>query len=500
MKKLLLSMVGLLMAVTPALAKDYSLTLNADTEYSAYPNNYTSSYTTTTVDGTYNFVNFNNGDSKNHLACLRAGRKGNASVATVGTDFQIPAKVTSVKVNIETLTEANASKVTITLEKSLDKETWTAVGTFTSAQGTQTVDIAAADQVENYYYQVKFDCQSASANGFVRIDALTITALDGGASKDPAGLSFGDTKSYRVVKGEDFTAPALINPNNLTVTWTSSDEAVATVDAEGALSILAPGKTTIKAASEATDKYFAGSASYELTVVGKAATIADLVANFTEKGDEAYVACPAVVAYVNGRNCYVKAIDGNAATQIYQETEYKLGDVIPAGWYATASPYSGLLEYTAEGLQPSTETKEVVYEKVAAVTGADINRVVVLTGVNFAEDTPDRTADKGSKAANFNGTLADGSTLVFRTNFPVESVKAGAYEVTGAVAFYIPKEGDGYLQFYPISYKLDDNTGVAGIEAESEAVYYDLQGNRVAEPETGVYIKVAGGRASKVLF
>lgn len=388
---------------------------------------------------------------------------------------------------------------TLKVEQTLDNgTTWTELKTIDKAECDTKAfkDFKIQTGVTSGDVKVRLTC--GDANSYY-ISTFTYTAIKD-TSKDPAGLSFGDTKSFRVVKGEDFTAPALINPNNLPVTWTSSDEAVATVDAEGALSILAPGKTTIKAASEATDKYFAGSASYELTVVGKAATIADLVANFSEQGDEAYVACPAVVTYVNGRNCYVKAVDGNAAALIYQETEYELGDVIPAGWYATASPYSGLLEYTAEGLQPSTETKEVVYEKVAAVTGADINRVVVLTGVNFAEDTPERTADKGSKAANFNGTLADGSTLVFRTNFPVESVKAGAYEVTGAVAFYIPKEGDGYLQFYPISYKLDENTGVAGIEAEAEAVYFDLQGNRVAEPETGIYIKVAGGRASKVLF
>lgn len=44
-------------------------------------------------------------------------------------------------------------------------------------------------------------------------------------------------------------------------------------------------------------------------------------------------------------------------------------------------------------------------------------------------------------------------------------------------------------------------TGIEAIGAEAgEAVYFDLQGNRVAAPETGVYIKVVGGRASKVLF
>lgn len=44
-------------------------------------------------------------------------------------------------------------------------------------------------------------------------------------------------------------------------------------------------------------------------------------------------------------------------------------------------------------------------------------------------------------------------------------------------------------------------SGVAEIEAEAagEAVYYNLQGVKVAEPENGLYIKVQGNKATKVL-
>lgn len=46
-----------------------------------------------------------------------------------------------------------------------------------------------------------------------------------------------------------------------------------------------------------------------------------------------------------------------------------------------------------------------------------------------------------------------------------------------------------------------DTVSVDGIEAaeEGEAVYYTLQGVKVAEPESGLYIKVVNGKASKVL-
>ena len=61
---------------------------------------------------------------------------------------------------------------------------------------------------------------------------------------------------------------------------------------------------------------------------------------------------------------------------------------------------------------------------------------------------------------------------------------------------------------YTVTVDLNNNTitikeasGVEGIEAEDNApaVYYNLQGVKVANPENGVYIKVQGNKASKVL-
>ena len=64
----------------------------------------------------------------------------------------------------------------------------------------------------------------------------------------------------------------LTNPENVTVTYASSNEKVATVDAEGLLTILASGVTTITVTSEATDKYNAATASFQLTVQGAEGT------------------------------------------------------------------------------------------------------------------------------------------------------------------------------------------------------------------------------------
>ena len=83
--------------------------------------------------------------------------------------------------------------------------------------------------------------------------------------KDPA-LSFSETTASGVV-GEAFVAPTITKATTAAVVYTSSDEAVATVNAEtGEVTLLAAGETKITATAAENDEYNGGSASYTLTV------------------------------------------------------------------------------------------------------------------------------------------------------------------------------------------------------------------------------------------
>lgn len=87
--------------------------------------------------------------------------------------------------------------------------------------------------------------------------------------KDPA-LSFSETTASGVV-GEAFVAPTLTKATTAAVVYTSSDEAVATVNAEtGEVTLLAAGETKITATAAENDEYNGGSASYTLTVTTQA--------------------------------------------------------------------------------------------------------------------------------------------------------------------------------------------------------------------------------------
>ena len=73
--------------------------------------------------------------------------------------------------------------------------------------------------------------------------------------------------SASAIVGEAFTAPTLTNPNNLTVTYSSMDASVATVnESTGAVTIKGVGTTIITANFAGNDTYKPGTASYTLVV------------------------------------------------------------------------------------------------------------------------------------------------------------------------------------------------------------------------------------------
>ena len=90
--------------------------------------------------------------------------------------------------------------------------------------------------------------------------------LSTGDSKKPAGLSWGTSSRTVTIGADDNVFPTLSNENNLAVTYDSSDKTIATIAADGTITLLAAGETTISASSEATDEYEAGHAEYKLTV------------------------------------------------------------------------------------------------------------------------------------------------------------------------------------------------------------------------------------------
>lgn len=114
--------------------------------------------------------------------------------------------------------------------------------------------------------------------------------------KVEASLAF-SSETATAVRGQSYSTPDLTNPNNLAVVYSSSNEAVATVDAEtGVVTLLKAGETTITATFDGNSDYKPGSASYTLTVTVPSHT-ATFFVNGQQTGEGLSVAEDAAITF-----------------------------------------------------------------------------------------------------------------------------------------------------------------------------------------------------------
>lgn len=87
-----------------------------------------------------------------------------------------------------------------------------------------------------------------------------------GTAKASAGLSWGTASRTVTLGSNDNVFPVLTNENALPITYDSSDPSVATIDTDGFITLIGPGKTNITAEFVGNDDFEASKVTYELTV------------------------------------------------------------------------------------------------------------------------------------------------------------------------------------------------------------------------------------------
>ena len=272
------------------------------------------------------------------------------------------------------------------------------------------------------------------ANANARLDNIKLAQ---GQGKKPAGLSWGTSARTVTIGADDNVFPTLQNANNLAVTYSSSNETVATIAADGTITLVAVGKTTIKAESAETDEYEAGKAEYELTVKEPAAPAKEInVAQALEiiaglqdgaKSDVEYKVVGFVInvedvstQYHNATFNIADATDGtdvlkvyrakDAQTDIADENYVKAGDIV-----------------VVQGLLQKYVSNEVVTPEVAQ--GGKIYSVV----------TPEAEQDDPNNLVkNWNCTTSDLSSYnVHEWRTSAEQYIGAPYVFGGAVKVYV---------------------------------------------------------------
>lgn len=272
--------------------------------------------------------------------------------------------------------------------------------------------------------------------------------LDSG-DKLPNGLAFSQTSVDGILKvGGVFNAPELSNPHNLPLEWESSNQDVATVDQNGAVTLLTAGKTRITARTAGNDQYAPGNVSYDITVLRSANNIKDLFSFAPNKGDRVYVNFPMIVTCYIGTsgNEYVVDMYGNAALvrgeKLVADEEgenedlevkpmsYDRGSVIPQGWIVTNTPMGNSTWTQWTGFpEKSSSTTDVVYPRVDKVTPEDAYRVVVLKNLSVTASQP------AGIDTPYYGKAGD-DTYEIRNSFGT-CVPEGTWDVTCVVSYAI---------------------------------------------------------------
>ena len=210
-------------------------------------------------DGTYNYVCTDNGTNatKIYEANLAQGESPELLVGKKNTKAKNPDVLGTFAATVNlgdksgdmTLSFKANGKLTVTIEGgTIGDNTGTGndyVYPITGASGKLTITFT----------------NNTTSN--IRLDNIKLAQ---GETKKPAGLTWGTSSRTVTIGADDNTFPTLSNENNLAVTYDSSDKTVATIAADGTITLVADGETTITATSEETEEFEAGHAEYKLTV------------------------------------------------------------------------------------------------------------------------------------------------------------------------------------------------------------------------------------------
>lgn len=295
-------------------------------------------------------------------------------------------------------------------------------------------------------------------------------------------ISFPETE-YAAAIGEPFESPVASTISDGAVTYSSSDESVATVNpATGEVTLVAQGSTVITAAVAATDTYLAGSASYTLTVTDPNAP--EVLFSWTVGGEKVF--------------SFEQQVESDKFVWQYNN-EYGLKGSAYISGAAVA-----LDEVAVSPVIDLTDKTDVTLDF------KNVFQYYKIGGSNIdVDDFPGKYAflvvreDNTTEWTRFAEPTAP--TAFSWDFFDNETVSLDAYKgkkIQFGFEYVSTEECAGTWEIKDIVVKGKTESGVANIELDETAapVYYNLQGVRVANPEKGLYIVVKGNKSSKVIF
>ena len=307
-------------------------------------------------------------------------------------------------------------------------------------------------------------------------------------------VTYGDESSY--------IFPSLDNPGSQAVTYSSSNEGVATISSTGSITITGQGETTVTASSEASGNYRAATASYTLTVEGDLAPAgiswsASSCSAILEETDNTFP----TLSNPNGLSVSYSSSDTSVAT-VSGEGVPTLHATGTATIYATTAANdtfaAGSASYT---LTVTSNTDDGAGSWTFASTGDPTSEDDIAT----AAFTRMVTVTYGASGATVSGYSASPKLSVSVTGNQVTITNTGEeliiYKLTGTAS-------DGFFKLYSTrkqALQLSDlnltcSTGAAINNQSGKRTYVVVEGsNTLADGSSAAY-STTGDEDMKAVF
>lgn len=232
---------------------------------------YTDTWSATISGFTWEIVKFNNNNSG--WKFIRAGSKKNASVATIKNETPFDRAIGKVVVDIAEIENTQIKNInSIKFEVSSDGfQTIDQTNTITSDfNNVEKHTFVVSNPRVGQYFRLTFDLKKGGSNGFVQVNKVEY--YEDASNKTATSLSF-DAPSYEISKDQTLQQLPTLKAgeqtlSDKTITWSSDNKDVATVDANGTVTGVGLGKANITAKFAGDDTYKTSTASYEIKVKG----------------------------------------------------------------------------------------------------------------------------------------------------------------------------------------------------------------------------------------
>ncbi len=446
MKKLLLALLVALMGISVYADAAKSLTFPAVGGEKI--NAYTKEWTATVGEDVWTIFGFNtNNNGWNHIRCGQKKVDQEAWILSPAFDMEMGTMVIKVvqadNVVKVTLTTLNGGE-TVATEDVTDK----------FVVGDVKLPLTAG---KGYAYKLTINSASG-ANGSTRIESIELFEA-GAVLKKAAELAFSESSvSVDCKKLSEFVAPEFTKATTAAITWASDNADVATVDANGAVTLTGTqGTAKITASAAENDEYEAGEATYTINVEEYV---------YYTKATELKEGVKYVMVFAYGENLY----------------------------YATplTGKYGTLRTYTVKGADVRISTKYdntftfANTENGYTITQSD-GRMLYMSGnynnFNVADEAP--SAQYWTITTNEDGTY---SMLNVEKNKTIMLDATPNYPEVGSFAADNQPEKTALPMLYVEASDTPD--AITGVEADTNvrAGIYTITGQRVSKAQHGLYI------------